>query len=77
MSYAMSSTKIIAIVLIIAGVLGLAYGSFTYTKETHDAKVGPLEFSVKDKETVNIPVWAGVGAIVIGAGLLLAGGRRT
>jgi hypothetical protein len=73
----MSSTKIIAIVLIIAGVLGLAYGGFTYTKETHDAKIGPLELTVKDKETVNIPVWAGVGAIVVGAGLLLAGGRRT
>lgn len=72
----MSSTKIIAIVLIVAGVLGLAYGQFTYTKETHDAKVGPIELSVKDKETVNIPVWAGVGAIVIGAGLLLVGGRR-
>jgi multidrug transporter EmrE-like cation transporter len=72
----MSSTKIIAIVLIIAGVLGLAYGQFSYTKETHDAKVGPIELSVKDKETVNVPVWAGVGAIVIGAGLLLAGGRR-
>ena len=72
----MSSTKIIAIVLIIAGVLGLAYGQFSYTKETHDAKIGPIEMSVKDKETVNIPVWAGVGAIVIGAGLLLAGGRR-
>ena len=73
----MSSTKIIAIVLIIAGVLGLAYGQFSYTKETHDAKMGPIELSVKDKETVNVPVWAGVGAIVIGAGLLLAGGRRT
>ena len=73
----MSSTKIIAIVLIIAGVLGLAYGQFSYTKETHDAKVGPIELSVKDKETVNVPVWAGVGAIVSGAGLLLAGGRRT
>jgi hypothetical protein len=72
----MSSTKIIALVLIIAGALGLAYGSFSYTKETHDAKIGPIEMSVKDKETVNIPVWAGVGAIVIGAGLLLAGGRR-
>jgi multidrug transporter EmrE-like cation transporter len=72
----MSSTKIVAIVLIIAGVLGLAYGKFSYTKETHEAKVGPLEMSVKDKETVNVPVWAGVGAIVIGAGLLLAGGRR-
>ena len=72
----MSSTKIIAIVLIIAGVLGLAYGQFSYTKETHDAKVGPIEMSVTDKETVNVPVWAGVGAIVIGAGLLLVGGRR-
>jgi hypothetical protein len=74
--YKMSSTKIIAIVLIVAGVLGLAYGKFSYTKETHDAKVGPVEFSVKDKETVNVPVWAGVGAIVIGAGILLAGGKR-
>jgi len=72
----MNSTKIIAIVLIIAGVLGLAYGKFSYTKETHEAKVGPVEFQVKDKETVNVPVWAGVGAIVIGAGLLLARGRR-
>jgi hypothetical protein len=72
----MSSTKIIALVLIIAGVLGLAYGKFTYTKETHDAKVGPIELSVKDKETVNIPMWAGIGAIVVGAGLLLAGGRK-
>ena len=73
----MNSSKIAAIVLIIAGVLGLAYGQFTYTKETHDAKLGPIELSVKDKETVNIPVWLGVGAIVIGAGLLLAGGRRS
>jgi hypothetical protein len=72
----MNSTKIIAIVLILAGALGLAYGHFSYTKETHDAKVGPVEFSVKDKETVNIPQWAGIGAIVIGAGLLLVGGRR-
>lgn len=71
----MSSTKIIAIVLIVAGVLGLVYGKFSYTKETHDAKVGPIELSVKDKETVNVPVWAGVGAIVIGAGLLLTGRR--
>jgi hypothetical protein len=72
----MSSTRIIAIVLIVAGLLGLVYGKFSYTKETHDAKVGPVELSVKDKETVNVPVWAGVGAIVVGAGLLLAGGRR-
>jgi multidrug transporter EmrE-like cation transporter len=67
----MSAIKIAAIVLIVAGVLGLAYGKFSYTKETHEAKIGPLELSVKDKETVNVPVWAGVGAIVIGGILLL------
>ena len=65
----MNAIKTLAIVLIVAGGLGLAYGSFTYTKETHEAKIGPLELSVKDKETVNIPVWAGVGAIA--AGLIL------
>jgi hypothetical protein len=73
----MSSTKIIAIVLIVAGALGLAYGKFSYTKETHDAKIGPIELTVKDKETVSIPMWAGIGAIVVGAGLLLVGGKRS
>jgi hypothetical protein len=73
----MNAARIAAIALIVAGVLGLVYGSFSYTKDTHDAKVGPIELSVKDKETVNIPVWAGVGAIVVGGVLLLAGGRKT
>lgn len=67
----MSAIKIAAIALIVAGILGLAYGKFSYTKETHEAKIGPLELSMKDKETVNIPVWAGVGAIVIGGILIL------
>jgi hypothetical protein len=67
----MSAVKIVGIVLIVAGILGLAYGKFSYTKETHEAKIGPLELSMKDKETVNVPVWAGVGAIVIGGILLL------
>ena len=67
----MNPTKIAAIILIVAGILGLAYGSFTYTKETHKADLGPLQFTVKDKETVNIPVWAGVGAIVVGIVLLV------
>lgn len=66
----MSAIKIAAVVLIAAGVLALVYGGFSYTKETHEAKIGPLELSMKDKETVNVPVWAGVGAIVVG-GLLL------
>jgi hypothetical protein len=66
----MNPIKMLAIVLIAAGALGLGYGSFSYTKETHETKVGPLDISVKDRETVNVPVWAGIGAIVIG-GLLL------
>jgi len=73
----MNAVKIVAIVLILGGVLGLVYGSFSYTKETHEAKLGPIELSVKDKQTVNVPVWAGVGAIVVGAGLLLLGNKRS
>jgi multidrug transporter EmrE-like cation transporter len=72
----MNALKIPAIVLILAGVLGLAYGSFSYTKQTHDVKIGPIEMSVQDKQTVNVPVWAGVGAIVIGGALLLLGARK-
>jgi TRAP-type C4-dicarboxylate transport system permease small subunit len=67
----MSAVKIVGIVLIAAGILALVYGGFSYTKETHEAKIGSLELSVKDKETVNVPVWAGVGAIVVGGLLLL------
>jgi multidrug transporter EmrE-like cation transporter len=73
----MNAVKIAAIVLIVAGVLGLAYGSFSYTKETHEAKLGPIELSVRDRQTVNVPVWAGVGAIVIGGVILLIGSKRS
>ena len=68
----MSPIKIVAILLLVGGIVGLVYGGFTYTKTTHDAKIGPLEFSVKDKERVNVPVGAGVAAIGAGGGLLLA-----
>jgi TRAP-type C4-dicarboxylate transport system permease small subunit len=71
----MNSVKLVAILLIVAGALGLAYGGFTYTKTTHEAKIGPLELSVKDQETVNIPLWAGVGAVVLGAVLLVTAGK--
>jgi hypothetical protein len=67
----MSGIKILAIVLIVAGLLGVMYGKFSYTKETHEAKLGPIEMSVKEKQTVNVPLWAGVAAIAAGAGLLL------
>ena len=68
----MNAVKILAILLIVAGGLGLLYGGFTYTKETHQTKLGPIELSVKDTETVNVPIWAGVGAIVAGVVLLFA-----
>lgn len=67
----MNTAKIVAVILIVAGILGLVYGGFSYTKETHDAKLGPLELSVKEKERVTVPVWAGVGAIAAGTILLL------
>ena len=71
----MSSMKMVAFVLILVGALALAYGGFSYTKETHDADIGPIHMSVDEKERVNIPVWAGIGAIVLG-GVLLAGGFK-
>ena len=71
----MNQSRIAAVVLIVAGALALGYGTFSYTKETHRAQVGPLELSVKDRETVNIPAWVGVGAVLAG-GLLLVAGRR-
>ena len=68
----MSAIKIAAIALIVAGLLGVMYGKFSYTKETHDAKLGPIELTFKEKRTVNVPAWAGAAAIVAGAVLLLA-----
>jgi uncharacterized membrane protein YidH (DUF202 family) len=68
----MSGLKIGALLLIAAGILGLVYGAFSYNRETHGASVGPMSITVTEHRTVNIPVWAGVGAIVVGAVLLLA-----
>lgn len=72
----MNTAKLVGIILIAAGVIALVYGSFSYTKETQAVKLGPLELSVKEKETVNVPMWAGVGAIVIGGLLLVLGGKK-
>ena len=72
----MNPTKVIGIILIVLGVAGLAMGGFTYTKDTHEAKIGPVELAVKEKETVNVPQWAGIAAIVCGGALLLVGTKR-
>lgn len=72
----MNGIKMAGIALIVAGVLALVYGGFSYTKETHGAKLGPIQLSVTEKETVNVPVWAGVAAIAIGGALLVFGGTK-
>ena len=68
--------KIVGVLLVVAGTLGLIYGGFSYTKEKHDVNLGPLKFSMAEKERVNVPVWAGAGAIAIGVILLLVGRKR-
>ena len=72
----MNVTKLVAIALIVGGALGLLYGGFSYTKDTTAVKLGPLELSVKEKQAVNVPMWAGVGAIALGALLLVVGSKK-
>ena len=72
----MNPVKLIAIVLIVGGMLGLVYGGFSYTKDSTVVKLGPLEVSAKEKQTVNVPMWTGVGAVVVGGLLLVFGGKR-
>ena len=72
----MNPVKVIAIVLLVGGMLGLVYGGFSYTKDTTVVKLGPLEVSAKEKQTVNVPMWVGVGAIVAGGLLLIFGTKR-
>lgn len=72
----MNTSKVVALVLLAAGVLALVYGGFTYTKKTHKTDIGPISFAIKEKETVNVPVWAGIGAIVAGGVLLFVGTKK-
>jgi hypothetical protein len=72
----MNPIKLVAIGLIVVGVLGLVYGGFSYTKDTTVIKLGPVEISAKEKQTVNVPMWAGIGAIVVGGLLLVMGGKK-
>ncbi len=72
----MNSTRIIGIVLIAAGLLGIGLGGFSFTEQTHKASLGPINLSVAEEKKVNIPVWLSIGAIVAGAALLVAGSKR-
>ena len=72
----MNLVKIVGIVLIIAGLLGIVFSNFSFTKETHEIKLGPIELAVKEKQSVNIPVWASVAAIVVGGVLLVFGSKK-
>jgi hypothetical protein len=72
----MNATRIIGALLIVGGILGLTFGGFSFTKETTQAKLGPIELSMSEKETVNIPLWASIIAIAAGGGLLLVGGKK-
>jgi membrane-bound ClpP family serine protease len=73
----MNSIKLVGVVLIVLGALGLLYGGFSYTKDTTALKVGPLEMTVQEKKTVNVPMWAGIGAMVVGGLLLVMGGKKS
>jgi hypothetical protein len=71
-----SAMKILGIVLVAGGILGLVYGGFSYTKESHEAKIGPITLSVTEKDRVNVPMWVGIGAIVVGGLILVFGSRK-
>jgi hypothetical protein len=71
----MNARKLLGIALLIIGGLTLIYGGFSYTKETHSADVGSLHMSVNETQRVNVPVWAGIGALVAGGLLLAMGGK--
>lgn len=73
----MNTVKLMAIVMIVAGLLGASYGGFSYTKQTHEANIGPLKLQVVEQERVNIPLWLGLGIAVAGALLLVAGSRKS
>lgn len=72
----MNAIKVFALALLVAGALALAYGGFSYTKNTTAVKLGSVELSMKEHKTVNVPVWAGIGAIVLGGILLLSAGKK-
>lgn len=71
----MNSLKMLGIALLVVGALALVYGGFSYTKNTTAVKLGPIELTVKEKETINVPLWAGIASLAIGGVLLVMGGK--
>jgi uncharacterized membrane protein len=76
MAKIMNASRIVGIVLIVGGILGVSFGGFSFTRETHEAKLGPIALSVSEKESVKVPLWASIAAIAAGAGLLLVGAKK-
>jgi hypothetical protein len=72
----MKPLQIVGIVLIAAGLLAVVYRGFSYTKDTHSADLGPVELRVEERQSVPVPLWAGIVAIAAGAGLLVVAARR-
>lgn len=73
----MNAIRTMAIVLLVGGALGLAYGGFTYTRSTHEAQVGPFSMMMRDRQTVAIPIWAGIAAVILGGALLLVPAKKS
>jgi len=72
----MNATRIAGIILIVLGIAGFFTGGFSFTKETTKAQIGPVAIQVKEKESINVPQWLSLGAIVLGGVLLVVGARR-
>lgn len=72
----MNAVKIVGIVLIVGGILGAVFGGWSYTKETQELKMGPMEMTIKDRETINVPMWASIGMMVVGGALLFFGSKK-
>ena len=72
----MGTVRIVGVVLIVAGVLGLALGGFTFTNESEKARIGPLKLTVQEKQEVNVPAWASLGIAALGIVLVVVGGKR-
>jgi len=67
--------KILGVLFLVAGVLVLVYHGFSVPRQ-RDAKLGPIEVSMKQSERVEIPSWVGVACVAAGGGLLLWSGQK-